>query len=289
MTPESVRARRSRSSTSARIRSTSVSMSSRASPTSETGDDALRRRSSTDPRTTASGRPQLVRRISGEFALATHRLADGHERAVRVDPAEGQRGREDRQPTDQQDRDERGEGPQLGRAVTDDLDDEDPFRSRQRRRVDPDRRAGEFGERHGVDPGPRLRQARALRERDRADREDRSLLSCGRGGAPDDRERARCRSTDDDPRRRGDVHDAAASTQGADRQPAREGQPGLHVGRPRPELFLARGREGGGGHAIQQRSERDEDDERRPATPRQQAPPDSADERVVVGHDSIIR
>ena len=86
-----------------------------------------------------------------------------------------------------------------------------------------------------------------------------------------------------------DVHDAAAPPSGAERQPAREREPGLHVGRPGPELFLARGREGRGGDAIQQRPERDEHDERRPAAPGQQAPPDAPDEGVVVGHDSTIR
>ena len=52
-------------------------------------------------------RPKLVRSVGGELALATHRLADRHERPVGVDPTQGERGQQDRESTDQEDR-ERG-------------------------------------------------------------------------------------------------------------------------------------------------------------------------------------
>ena len=111
-------------------------------------------------------RSQLVARVGGKLALSAQRLADGNEGAAGVEGAARDGERKCPQAADQEDHEERLEGPDVRRPVADDLDHVRLATDAHRRAEDPDGRPGDVGGAHVHGPPLGGSHARLDREPD---------------------------------------------------------------------------------------------------------------------------
>ncbi len=219
-------------------------------------------------------RPELVAGVGGELALTPERVADGHERTLRVEPANAQGHGQDEEATEPKDREEDVERPHLRRALADDLHDVPTVRAVERHREDANRRTGQRRLDDPPLPGPGGGQARWLRERQGDADHGRRVLRAYHEG-----ERTRRRPEKVEPRVGRCAHD-----DGGNRHDRRIGfnlEGGAVEPRASLELLDPPAGQGVGDGSVEGRAERHEDDERRPTAPGQQPPADPSDERGV--------